>query len=304
MRYVFGPVPSRRLGFSLGVDLTGTKRCSLDCIYCQLGPTRHETVARRPYVSITEIITELKRTLRGNQRIDFITLSGSGEPTLNSKIGPLIKAIRRTTAIPVAVLTNSTLLAQPRVAQALLAADVVAPSLDAATQAVFRKINRPHKSLKIAQIIKALVEFRRQFTGQLWLEILFVKGVNDSAAEVSHLVRQVKRIKPDKVHLNTVVRPPADVAAKPVSRAFLYRIAKKFCPPAECIAQVRRGRQKKATRVTAQQIVRMAKRRPVTLQDICTSLGLHPNQALKTIDQLLRRKRLHSRIFQGKRYYE
>ena len=304
MRYIFGPVPSRRLGFSLGVDLTGRKRCSLDCIYCQLGPTPRTTVARRQYVSIAEIITELKRALRRKQRIDFITLSGSGEPTLNSKIGPLIRAIKRITTIPVAVLTNSTLLAQPRVAQDLLAADVVAPSLDAASQAVFRKINRPHKSLKIAQIIKALVEFRRQYTGQLWLEILFVKGVNDSAKEIAHLMRQVKRIKPDKVHLNTVVRPPADAEAKPVSEAFLRRIAKKFSPSAECIAEAHRGRQTKATRATAGQIVRMAKRRPVTLQDICTSLGLHPNQALKTIDQLLRRKRLRSRIFQDKRYYE
>ena len=304
MRYIFGPVPSRRLGFSLGVDLTGRKLCSLDCVYCQLGPTPHKTVARRQYVPITDIVTELKRTLRNGRRIDFITLSGSGEPTLNSQIGPLIKAIKKITKIPVAVLTNGTLLTNPRVFQALLNADMVAPSLDAVSQAVFRKVNRPHESLKAAQIIKALVDFRQKFTGQIWLEILFVKGVNDSAAEVARFVRQVERIKPDKVHLNTVVRPPAEVAAKPVSKAFLNRIAKRFSPPAECIAESHHGRQTKGTRVTAEQIVRMAKRRPVTLEDICNSLGLHPNQALKIIERLLSSRRLSSRIFREKRYYE
>ena len=304
MRYIFGPVPSRRLGFSLGVDLTGYKRCSLNCIYCQLGPTLRKTVVRRQYIAIADIIAELKQALRGNRCIDFITLSGSGEPTLNSKIGPLIKAIKKTTAIPVAVLTNSTLLTKPRVAQALLEADVVSPSLDAATQGVFRKINRPHKSLKITQIIKALVAFRRQFTHQLWLEILFVKGVNDSTQEISQLVRQVKRIKPDKVHLNTVVRPPAEAFARPVSQAFLRRTAKKFSPPAECIVAAHRGRQRKENGAAGGQIVRMAKRRPVTLEDICVSLGLHPNQALKIIERLLSQGRLRSRIFRNKRYYE
>ena len=304
MRYIFGPVPSRRLGFSLGVDLTGRKLCSLDCVYCQLGPTTHKTVARRRYVAIADIISELKRALRGKRRIDFITLSGSGEPTLNSQIGPLIRAIKKMTLIPVAVLTNATLLTNPRVFQALLAADVVAPSLDAASQAVFRKINRPHNSLKVGRIIKALVDFRHRFTGQIWLEVLFVKGLNDSAEEISRLVRQANRIHPDKVHLNTVVRPPAEADAKPVSKTFLRRIAGKFTPPAKCIAESHHGRQTKGTRVTADQIVRMAKRRPVTLQDICASLGLHTAEALKIIERLLSCQRLSSRIFRGKRYYE
>jgi wyosine [tRNA(Phe)-imidazoG37] synthetase (radical SAM superfamily) len=304
MRYVFGPVPSRRLGFSLGLDLTGRKLCSLDCVYCQLGPTPHKTVARWQYVPIDQIISELKRALRGKRRIDFITLSGSGEPTLNSQIGPLIKAIKKMTKIPVAVLTNGTLLTSPRVFRTLLNADMVAPSLDAVSQAVFRNVNRPHESLKAAEIVKALVHFGQRFTGQIWLEILFVKGVNDSASEVARLVRQAERIKPDKIHLNTVVRPPAEADAKPVSQAFLRRIAKKFSPLAQCIAESHHGRQTKGMRVTADQIVRMAKRRPVTLQDICNSLGLSPNQALKIIERLLSSRRLSSRVFRGKRYYE
>lgn len=304
MRYVFGPVPSRRLGFSLGVDLTGSKRCSLNCIYCQLGPTSCATVVRRQYVPVEAILKELTKVLRTKQQIDFITLSGSGEPTLNSRIGPLIKAIKRITDIPVAVLTNGTLLTKASVAKALLAADMVAPSLDAVSQAVFRKVNRPHESLRISEVAKALVEFRRQFTGQIWLEILFVKGVNDSAEEVARLVRQVARMKPDKVHLNTVVRPPAYADAKPVSQTFLGRIAGKFTPRAEVIASFPRRHQSKSSDSAAERIVRLAQRRPVTLQDICDGLGLHPNEALKAIDQLLRRKRLSSRIHQGKRYYE
>ena len=304
MRYVFGPVPSRRLGFSLGVDLTGRKRCSLDCVYCQLGSTSRPTVVRRQYVPVESILRELKNVLRTKQQIDFITLSGSGEPTLNSRIGPLIKAIKKITDIPVAVLTNGTTLTKASVARALLAADMVAPSLDAASQAVFRKVNRPHESLKVSEITKALAEFRRTFTGQIWLEILFVKGVNDSAEHVAQLVRQVARIKPDKVHLNTVVRPPAESDAKPASQTFLRRIAGKFTPRAEVIVGFSSGHQSKSTDSSAERIVRMARRRPVTLRDICDGLGLHANEALKVIQQLLRRKRLNSRVYQGKRYYE
>ena len=304
MKYVFGPVPSRRLGFSLGVDLTGRKLCSLDCIYCQLGPTARATVRRREYVPVTKIIAELKQALRAKRRIDFITLSGSGEPTLNSRIGPLIKAIKKITAVPVAVLTNATLLSKPAVAKALLSADVVAPSLDAASTTVFRKVNRPHKSLKLSEIIKGLVGFRQKFSGRIWLEILLVKGVNDSAEEVARLVRQAGRIRPDKVHLNTVVRPPAQAQARPVSQAFLQRIAGKFEPRAEVIVSFAGRHQTKATRRTAEQIVRMARCRPVTLKDICDSLGLHKNEALKIVDHLLRQEELHSRLFRGKRYYE
>ncbi len=304
MRYVFGPVPSRRLGFSLGVDLTGRKRCSLDCVYCQLGSTSRTTVARRQYVPVEAILRELRKVLRTKQQIDFITLSGSGEPTLNSGIGPLIRAIKKITDIPVAVLTNGTTLTKAGVAKALLAADMVAPSLDAASQAVFRKVNRPYESLKISEIVKALAEFRRRFNGQIWLEILFVKGVNDSAEHVAKLVRQVTRIKPDKVHLNTVVRPPAESDAKPVCRTFLRRIAGKFTPRAEVIASFSSRHQSKLTDNSAERIIRMVRRRPVTLQDICNGLGLHANETLKVIQQLLRRTRLTSRIHRGKRYYE
>ena len=304
MRYVFGPVPSRRLGFSLGVDLTGRKLCSLDCIYCQLGPTRRTTVARRQYVPVDAIMREMKKALRTERQIDFITLSGSGEPTLNSRIGPLIKAIKTITEIPVAVLTNGTLLRLPSVARALLAADMVAPSLDAASQAVFRKVNRPHESLKVSEIVKGLADFRRKFTGQIWLEILFVKGVNDSAEQVAKLVRQVQRIKPDKVHLNTVVRPPTQADAKAVSQTFLRSVAGQFTPRGTVIVDFSSRGQTKSGTGKAEQIVRMARRRPVTLEDICEGLGLAGREAQKIVGQLLLKKQLRSRIFRGKRYYE
>ena len=177
--HLYGPVPSRRLGYSLGVDLLPFKTCSLSCIYCQLGNSPKKTIRRINPYSEKKILEEIKEFLKTGARVDFITFSGSGEPTLNKSIGWLIREIKKFTNIPVAVLTNSTLLSRAEVRKELAAVDVVVPSLDAATQRIFKKINRPHPSLRIEKIIEGLVKFRKEFKGQIWLEIMLVKGVND-----------------------------------------------------------------------------------------------------------------------------
>jgi len=171
---LYGPGPSRRLGYSLGVDLLPFKTCSLSCIYCQLGNSPKKTIRRINPYSEKKILEEIKEFLKTGARVDFITFSGSGEPTLNKSTGWLIREIKKFTNIPVAVLTNSTLLSRAGVRKELSAADVVVPSLDAATQRVFEKINRPHPSLKIEKIIDGMVKFRKEFKGQIWLEIMLV----------------------------------------------------------------------------------------------------------------------------------
>jgi len=182
-----------------------------------LGTTTQKTVKRKEYISKKKILSQIKDVLSSGQQVDYLTFSGSGEPTLNTALGKLIREIKKITSIPVAVLTNSSLLSRKNVRKALKEADVVVPSLDGVTQEVFTKINRPHPSLKIEQIIEGLQKFRQEFKGSIWLEIMLVKGVNDSPSHIRKLKEVIKEIKPEKVQLNTVVRPPSEEFAHPLS---------------------------------------------------------------------------------------
>jgi len=290
--HLYGPVPSRRLGYSLGVDLLPFKTCSLSCVYCQLGRTKKTTIRRRQFFSEKQILEEIRDFLKTGTRVDFITFSGSGEPTLNKSIGRLIRKIKKMTGLQVAVLTNSTLLSRPEVRKELAAADVVVPSLDAATEKVFKKINRPHPSLQAKKIIEGLVKFRRQFRGQIWLEILLVKDINDSPAHLKKLRDAVERIKPDKIHLNTVVRPPAEKAAKPLSPEELNRIKEFFGEKAEVVASFRKKEQETAPKDISQAILSIVRRRPVSLEDLEHSLGLTREELSLDIQRLLEQKKI------------
>jgi wyosine [tRNA(Phe)-imidazoG37] synthetase (radical SAM superfamily) len=236
-KYIFGPVPSRRLGRSLGIDLVPYKTCTFDCIYCDLGRTTHKTASRQSYVPPEEIHDELERALSDSEkRPDFVTLSGSGEPTLNNAIKEVIRGVKEITSLPVAVITNSSFLSLEEVRKDVAKADLVVPSLDAVTPALFEYINRPHPSLNIKQIVAGLIQFRRQYRGQIWLEILFCRGVNDSREEVEKMRAVIERIEPDRIQLNTPVRPPAEDFAFPLTLAQLEEIRGRFGDKAEIIS--------------------------------------------------------------------
>ena len=224
-RYLFGPVPSRRLGISLGIDLVPMKTCTLNCIYCECGKTTHLTLARREYVPSEEVKTEFLHYLANHPKPDYITFSGSGEPTLNSGIGETSGLFGRTRpTYPVAVLTNGTLLFDPKVRDDLKAAAVVMPSLDAATEKVFRKINRPHPRLAVDRMVDGLIRFREEFSGRLWLEIFIVPGLNDSKEELTALKLAIEKISPDQIQLNTLDRPGTVPDIRPASPEELERI--------------------------------------------------------------------------------
>ena len=226
MTHIFGPVSSRRLGVSLGLDVIPFKTCSYDCVYCECGPTTLKTMERKPYVPAETVIAELKAHLSAHPgRLDHITFSGSGEPTLNSEIGLMIDAIKKMTSTPVVVLTNSSLLHLPDVIRDLRHADLVVPSLDAASEKNFRIIDRPIGQANPGQTIAAIENFRKNFKGQLWLEILFIDGFNTSDEEVLLLRKAVDRIRPDRIQLNTVDRPPLFDWVRPASRETLERLA-------------------------------------------------------------------------------
>ena len=302
MNQIFGPVPSRRLGFSLGIDPIPFKTCSLNCIYCQLGKTTFKTIKRKEYIPVRKILNELKEVLTSPKEIDYITLSGSGEPTLNSKTGKLIKEIKNLTDIPVAVLTNGTLLTKKELRQELLPADVVIPSLDAGNQETFIKINRPHPSLKIEKIIEGMMKFRDIYKGEIWLEVMLVKDINDSEEELNSLRNVIEIIRPNRIQLNTPVRPPSEKWVKILTNERLLEIKEFFGENCEVIAEFKRKEQKAYIKDIEDEILTLISRRPVTTEEISFSLGLHINEVIKYVESLLKQKKVISKIYHEKRY--
>lgn len=282
--HIFGPVPSRRLGRSLGVDLVPFKTCTYDCVYCQLGLTTCKTIERREWVSLDGVLGELREKLASKP--DYITLSGSGEPTLSLRLDHLIDRIKKITNIPVAVLTNGSLLWREDVRRELMHADLVIPSLDAGDEAAFRHVNRPHKEISFERMLDGLIQFRREFRGFYWLEVFVLGESTASPAEFSKIVECVKRIDPDRVQLNTVTRPPAEQYAAGVSPSRLTELASKFDPPAEVIAEYGAHDQQTDFAASRNEILDLLRRRPCSIGDIAGGLGMHRNEVIKYVEEL------------------
>ena len=216
MSHIFGPVPSRRLGLSLGIDLIPQKACSYDCIYCQVGKTTDRIMEPASFVSVPEIIKELKDVISKTPP-DVITLAGSGEPTLNNDIGDVILEIKKITSIPLTLLTNGSLLWNRQVREKVTGVDILIPTLSSVFEETYKKIHRPHPGLYLDDIIRGLKEMRKEYAGDYYLEVVLLAGFNDTEKEISGLLKIINEIQPDKVQLNTVVRPPSDPSAS-VSR--------------------------------------------------------------------------------------
>ncbi|MCD6353124.1 MAG: radical SAM protein [Proteobacteria bacterium] len=305
MKFIFGPVASRRLKRSLGIDLIPYKTCSFDCIYCELGRTTNLTMDREEYVPHKEIITNVKKYLKAaTNPPDYITLGGSGEPTLHSKIGAIISEIKKITSIPVAVLTNGSTLYQDEVKEELLNADVILPSLDAVRAVTFKQVNHPHPSLDIKKIIQGLKELRESFQGQIWLEILFCLGVNDDKEEIKLLQKAVREIDPDKIQLNTVDRPPPQGFVCPLKKESLENIKKKLGDKAEIISRASAEGTEEVVANAKKRVFDLLRRRPCPLDDISRALGINRNELAKLIDILSKEGKIHCQLFNNQYYYQ
>ena len=279
------------------------KVCTLDCVYCQLGKTARTTTERKEYVPIEPVLAELKEALSEGLAADYITIAGSGEPTLNSRLGDLIDSIKKLTNIPVAILTNGTLLYRQDVRDDCSKADVVMPSLDAGDEQTFQRINRPNSVISIEKLISGQCEFRKVFSGRIWLEVFFVEGINTADEQIAQIKDAIELINPDKVHLNTAVRPTADLKITRLSAEKLQQIAGRLGPKSEVVAEFSPacsgilseskiedvpGHHFVVNRKT-QALLSMLKRRPCSLNDICSGLGIKHNEAIKSISNLQNR---------------
>jgi len=271
MGYLFGPVLSRRLGLSMGVDLLRHKTCNLDCVYCELGRTDCLTCRRGRFVPPQKVLQEIRE--KRNEPFDYLTFAGSGEPTLSQDLGRVVAFAKETVSRPVAVITNSTLLTSPAVRKEVAAADIVLPSLDAASPAAFQAINRPDPGLKIEEIVQGLKEFRREYSGEIWLEVMLVAGINDHEADL--IARAAESTEPDRIQLNTVVRTPAE-PVRPLSEEEMVRMLEIF-PGAELIPDW-------DWRVPVDirnRILDSLCRSPSTLEEICRLHDLTDSDAIK-----------------------
>ena len=297
MSYFYGPVPSRRLGFSLGVDLIPKKTCSFDCIYCQLGLSDKKTTRRSFFIDRHKFSKSLKEIIKNHPKIDYITISGSGEPTLHKDLDKIIAIIKRAAKnkYPLCVITNSSLLYRKKVRKELLKADLIIPSLDAATSKTYHKINRPCKGITFKNIVKGLIELRKEFKGEIWLEIMLVKGVNDAIAEAKKFKQIIKKVKPDKVQLNLPIRP-AGVKISLPSAQRLKKIKEIIFEDVEVVSGFSATRRlPKSYKSLDKKILRFLKVRPASLEDLMHSFSANPNQISKELNFLLEKKRIHKR---------
>jgi len=302
-KYLYGPVPSRRLGRSLGVDIIPFKTCTLDCIYCQLGRTTCKTVQRKEYVPVDDVLAELKQLLNAGLEADYITIGGSGEPTLHSGIARLIAGIKKLTPIPTAILTNGTLFYLPEVRADCAGADVILPSLDAGDQQTFDKINRPHEQITFDRLVDGLCALRREYGGLIWLEVFCIERFNTDNPQLAKLAEAIRKIGPDKVHLNTAVRPTAESGVEKVPADRLETIASRLGPNCEVIADFVSSRCTKPADEIGQTLLSMLKRRPCSLNDVCSALGLVPNEAIKYLDSLEKQGVIRSEKKQGQTFF-
>ena len=323
MKHLFGPVNSRRLGLSQGIDLLPPKTCNFNCIYCEINAAPQLSCERGEHVPTDIIIDEIDELLTRKEavgKLDVFTITASGEPTLHTGIGRIIRHLKEKTDKPVAILTNGSLLYMQEVREDLMAADIVIPSLDAARPESFRKVNRPAKCIaELERIISGLEQFSQEFNGQVWLEVLLVKGMNDAPQDIDALKNAIGRIKPSRVQLNTVARPPYEAFAEPLDSQAMIGVKKQieevFSGPVDVLAGIaedtsseiqscdRKPPQADPGATVESDIINLLRRRPCTVADIAKTIGMDKENVAVLLTEMEKKGTLIQKIHGGKRYY-
>ena len=304
-KHIFGPVASRRLGRSLGIDLIPFKTCSLDCVYCECGRTTVKTIERKDYFLVEEVLGELKDWKDKGGEADIVTLAGSGEPTLYKSLTEIIKGAKEITKLPLCLITNGTLFYLEEVREAALLADVVMPSLDAADEATFKKINRPVAGLSFAEYLEGLQLFCEEYRGKgrVDLEIFLVPGINDNEDQIQALSLLSRSLHVNAVQLNTAVRPPADKDVRPIPREEMEKWARYFIPKAEVIASYHSAPLKEAKAVSEEEILETLSHRTMSLEDLVEAKGYKLEDTEAILKRLLEKGLIYSRTQDGKDFF-
>lgn len=297
MKYLYGPVPSRRLGVSLGIDLIPYKACSFNCVYCECGATTKLTDQREEFVPHKEVIKELDEYLKEKPKLDYITFSGSGEPSLYQGLKEIVDFVKDShPEYKLALLTNSSLLNNKSLRKEISKIDLVVPSIDSVIKKNYEKINRPHKNIKLDNIIKGLIKLREEFSGKLWLEIFIIQNLNDSKEEINKFKEIIEKIKPDRIQLNTLDRPGTESWVKKETEEKLKEILDFFGEKAEIIGPfIPKDTQNFLSNSVKTRIKEIIKRRPCTINDISQILNLHVNQVNKYLRELSNENKIESK---------
>lgn len=301
--YLFGPVPSRRLGLSLGVDLLNCKSCNLNCVYCELGRTFKYVEGRRIFVKTQDVLNELKDYFNKGGKADYITFSGAGEPTLALNLGEAMEGARKITNRKIALITNAVLFFDKKVREEAAKADVVLPSVDAASEDVFIKLNRPHKGIGLEKYLDGLRQFTAEYGGKVWVEVMVVKGLNDADDEVLKLKKYLDSLKHvDRIQINTVVRARAEESAGPVDDGKLQHIKSLLGPKAEVIGKYS-GEKIETIDNPGSAVLSMLRLRPVTLEDILEVLPADKKQVQNYLDDFVKKGMAEKLLMDGKEFY-
>ena len=289
---------------SLGVDILPPKTCNLNCVYCELGGTRKYTCERNEYIPADPIRAELEEVLCSEKTaFDVLTFTASGEPTLHTGLGELLAFAKGHTDRPIAVITNSTLLSDSQVREELCHADILLPSLDSVVLDSFRRVNRPAKCVDLKTILDGLIKLRKEFKGKIWLEVLFVRGINHGTDEIKGLKEILKSIQPDKIQLNTVVRPPVETWANPLSKRQMEELKEQLGEKAEVIVDYRHSMEKGIQPIIEAEILDTLLRRPLSIEDLQDVLGLETESVQEILNRMYSSGLIKTEVFDNKLFY-
>lgn len=300
--YLFGPVPSRRLGRSLGIDLTPFKTCSMNCIFCQLGDSEGAIATRGRFVPVVDVLAELSRWHKIDGGADHITLAGSGEPTLHLDFGEVLRWVKENTAIPSVLLSNGSLFHLPEVRSAAALADKVKVTLSAWDETSFQQIHHPAMGVTFERLLAGERAFRRVYSGELSVEVFIIDGLNSDEASIRKLVDLVHSVEPDRIDLNTAIRPPADASVRAATPERLAELAKQFGPKASIAASFRK--ETAPTReVTATLLLGLIQRHPATATQLAVQFNVSTDAIVALLQPSLSDGTLHAEQRDGDRYF-
>ncbi|MCF2144530.1 MAG: radical SAM protein [Candidatus Heimdallarchaeota archaeon] len=303
-KFVYGPVPSRRLGESLGVSPIPNKTCNYSCVYCQLGRTTHFINERRDFYPKEDIFAEIKEAVSSTEKIDYITFVGEGEPTLYKSLGWLIAETKKLTTIPIAVITNGSLLYLPEVRKDLLKADVVLPTLDAVDQALFRKVNRPRRELVIDKIIQGMMDFRAEYSGEIWMEVMLVKGLNDSEETIQELKTVLDKLRSERVYVNVPIRPPAEKWVEIPDKEVVLRICKTLGATNLAFYESTTGFTIQSQEEIEEEILKITTRHPLREDQILHLTAMPTEKIRKLLETMVKQEKLKKMLYNEQVFYE